>query len=457
MTGFRFSGAFLWVAIGVAIVACDDDSDALGERSSSETDARDAGSDATLGESGYCGNGRIDTFDDGWGHYGVEGCDDGNRQAGDGCSASCSVEDGFECNDERPQRCTQSTASLATDGAGGNAGSDGTPNAGGSGGVGPAGLGGEASMANGGGSGGQGGNGVGGQGMGATSDGGGGGDSAPVNGQAGEDGAGGVGGNGFNPIGTGGAGLGGSESQSGGAGGAAGHGGNGLQSGGTGGGGAAGGGGNGAQSGGNGAAGSSAGPEGCPNDDLYTLPMDQTLFIAAECNAFGVVGEWTCMDDGVRPSGCVEAAPIFREGEGVCLSGSITDDPTFAAWGAQLGATLAGSGGQSASFDASAQDIVGFTIAVTGSSGGAPLRISFESTNSGAVLPFIEVPGAGTYDFLFDDAIVPLSWMVPESGAKPDPSALVGINIQIVGGDQFANYDFCIESMRALGENVPEP
>lgn len=28
---------------------------------------------------------------------GVEGCDDGNREAGDGCSAECGVEEGWGC------------------------------------------------------------------------------------------------------------------------------------------------------------------------------------------------------------------------------------------------------------------------------------------------------------------------------------------------------------------------
>jgi cysteine-rich repeat protein len=37
---------------------------------------------------------------------GGEGCDDGDNVAGDGCSASCSVEAGFDCTEGSPSRCS---------------------------------------------------------------------------------------------------------------------------------------------------------------------------------------------------------------------------------------------------------------------------------------------------------------------------------------------------------------
>jgi cysteine-rich repeat protein len=36
-----------------------------------------------------------------------EGCDDGNRMMGDGCSEACSVEPGWECLLSRPDVCTR--------------------------------------------------------------------------------------------------------------------------------------------------------------------------------------------------------------------------------------------------------------------------------------------------------------------------------------------------------------
>ena len=49
------------------------------------------------GCSGICGNGIIE---------GVEGCEDGGTLNGDGCSATCEVEDGWTCQDGSPSVCT---------------------------------------------------------------------------------------------------------------------------------------------------------------------------------------------------------------------------------------------------------------------------------------------------------------------------------------------------------------
>jgi len=44
-----------------------------------------------------CGNGLVQSG---------EACDDGNLSAGDGCSATCTIEPGFTCNDERRSICS---------------------------------------------------------------------------------------------------------------------------------------------------------------------------------------------------------------------------------------------------------------------------------------------------------------------------------------------------------------
>ena len=43
-----------------------------------------------------CGNGQLD---------GIETCDDGNSQGGDGCSSSCQIEAGYQCDDSTPSEC----------------------------------------------------------------------------------------------------------------------------------------------------------------------------------------------------------------------------------------------------------------------------------------------------------------------------------------------------------------
>lgn len=45
-----------------------------------------------------CGDGLVE---------GVEQCDDGDTSDGDGCSASCTVEDGWTCDDASPSQCTE--------------------------------------------------------------------------------------------------------------------------------------------------------------------------------------------------------------------------------------------------------------------------------------------------------------------------------------------------------------
>ncbi|MFO1518219.1 MAG: hypothetical protein U1F57_00920 [bacterium] len=50
-----------------------------------------------------CGNGMKE---------GTEGCDDGNTTAGDGCSATCTVEPGFTCDSATPNHCTPTAATC---------------------------------------------------------------------------------------------------------------------------------------------------------------------------------------------------------------------------------------------------------------------------------------------------------------------------------------------------------
>lgn len=58
-----------------------------------ETPTAGSGPDQSRSVAPACGDGRIDT---------VEACDDGNSRAGDGCSASCTVEPGWVCSPGLP-------------------------------------------------------------------------------------------------------------------------------------------------------------------------------------------------------------------------------------------------------------------------------------------------------------------------------------------------------------------
>ncbi|MBN2498151.1 MAG: hypothetical protein JXR96_26410, partial [Deltaproteobacteria bacterium] len=51
----------------------------------------------TLGEVAVCGDGQVAA--------GIEECDDEDLDDGDGCSALCLIEEGYDCDDSEPSRC----------------------------------------------------------------------------------------------------------------------------------------------------------------------------------------------------------------------------------------------------------------------------------------------------------------------------------------------------------------
>src|SRR5262245_55097251 len=174
----------------------------------------------------------------------------------------------------------------------------------------------------------------------------------------------------------------------------------------------------------------------CSNSNRLTLPIDESGWVAAECNDLGIQGAFYCYDDGVNPTSCPPAAadgtrpPPFRAGGGMCISGNTTMDPTYAAWGAGIGLSLGDSGGTPSvktAYDATANGVTGFDIDMTGSTGNRPLRIGFtgSATPMGAQ-PFVEFPaGAMALDVPIADALVPSTWTTdPNAGTMANPSSI---------------------------------
>lgn len=197
----------------------------------------------------------------------------------------------------------------------------------------------------------------------------------------------------------------------------------------------------------------SGGPVSCSNTDTSTIPIDETGWVARECNDYGIQGAFYCFDDGINPSGCVADTPPWG-GDGMCLMGNTTEDDTFAAWGAGIGFSLNDLGedmGKQA-FDASAAGIVGFSVSITGDTGGLPVRIGFTaSESSDGVAPFVEVPGAGNYDVMLADALVPEAWDACTGDACfVDPSSIYDMQIQVVGGNDAADYQFCVTNITPI-------
>jgi hypothetical protein len=184
---------------------------------------------------------------------------------------------------------------------------------------------------------------------------------------------------------------------------------------------------------------------------LDTLPIDSTGWIPLACTPYDIQGAWYCFDDGKTMTSCMPGKAPYKSG-GMCLSGTALG-PVDGAWGGGIGVGLNESGGVNSvkkAYDATAQNIVGFSVEISGDTGGNELRVGF----TGAAMPsgpspFVPVPGPGKYDVMFADALVPKNWMVPNAGATPDPKSIFDVQVQIAS-DKAAPFDFCITKLTPI-------
>jgi len=217
---------------------------------------------------------------------------------------------------------------------------------------------------------------------------------------------------------------------------------------------------------GTGGAGGSAGadPIVCSNTDKTLLPIDAEGFVWAMCNERGVQGPWYCYDDGVQTSSCVDGMVPYRAGSGMCISGNTVEDTTFAAWGAGIALGLNESGDTAgpgtsvkSAYNATMNGVTGFEVEITGTTGNLPLRIGFSGANPqvGAA-PFVEVPGPGIYQVPIDTALVPAAWETdPNAGQYANPASIFDMQIQVVGGNVAAAYDYCVARVSPITDGSP--
>jgi hypothetical protein len=174
--------------------------------------------------------------------------------------------------------------------------------------------------------------------------------------------------------------------------------------------------------------------------------------MSGECNDYAIQGGWYCFSDEIADGDCDEVAgPRYDTGlVGYCLSGTTIVDPEYKAWGATLAFELNNepSVGKM-SYDASAHGVVGFDITVQGTTSGVPLRVGFTPsvTNMDAT-PFVEfeplADESRTLTVMIADAQVPPEWDVPTAGNVVDPTSIADVQVQVVGGELEAPYQFCI-------------
>jgi cellulose 1,4-beta-cellobiosidase len=190
----------------------------------------------------------------------------------------------------------------------------------------------------------------------------------------------------------------------------------------------------------------------CSNTDLTLLPIDATGWVARACNDYQMQGAWYCYADGIGTSDCVTGVtPYVASSKAMCLSGTTSAAST--AYGAAIGLELNASGGAASvkgAYDATTNNVIGFQITITGSSGGVALRLSLTGgATTTDTQPFVELPGAGTYQVLLADAVVPASFTGASAGSRANPAAIYDVQLAIPASAA-VTYDYCITELKPI-------
>ena len=189
----------------------------------------------------------------------------------------------------------------------------------------------------------------------------------------------------------------------------------------------------------------------CSNTDTSIIPIDSTGWVARQCDAAGIQGAFYCYTDGATQTNCTANTPPWNASMGgMCLSGTTLG--VAADWGAGIGLSLNDSGGTpdvKGTYNATTNNVVGFTITVTGSWSGLDLRVGFHG--SAAVAPFYTISGPGTYSIMFTQAQVPTTWTgTANAGMFADPTTLADLQFQMAGDSKALPFNFCVTSIKPI-------
>jgi hypothetical protein len=208
---------------------------------------------------------------------------------------------------------------------------------------------------------------------------------------------------------------------------------------------------------------SDAGPKGdgapvCANADRSIISIDATGFVTSACNSAKMQGAWYCYSDGVGTSNCTTGkTPYVAAQSGMCLSGTTSTSAT--AYGAGVGFSLNDSGGTAAvksAYNATTNQVIGFEVTITGTSDVA-LRLNLTTAAASPnPAPFVSLPGAGTYQVLLTDAVVPGGWANANAGQRLDPSAIYDVQLAVPADpNKAANYNYCITGLKPILAATP--
>ena len=228
--------------------------------------------------------------------------------------------------------------------------------------------------------------------------------------------------------------------------------------------------------GGSGTGGSStivdAGPDvyPCSNTaDVSKLPIDPSGFVQERCNSYGIEGAWYCYADTTLPGGstsnngssdCVDhVVPYVAASNGMCISGKTSTNS--GAYGAAIGLELNTPGAVNGvdqtkqAYNATSHNVYGFEITITnykGATDNYALRLTWTTGAMTTVTqPFVDLPGPGTYDVYFGDAVVPGSFMDSSHGMRVNAASIYDIQLAIPQeGTTAVTYGYCITELKPI-------
>jgi hypothetical protein len=193
----------------------------------------------------------------------------------------------------------------------------------------------------------------------------------------------------------------------------------------------------------------------CSNTDKTILTIDAKGWVDRACNDYNIQGAWYCFADTQGTSNCVKnQVPYVASPAGMCLSGKTST--ASGAYGAALGLELNSTGGAMSvknAYDATLNNVVGFEITITGTTGGPGLRATFTTgASTTATQPFVELPGAGTYQVMLKDAQVPGSFFMPATAeVELNAAAIYDLQLAIPPNSNFAaTFDYCITKIKPI-------
>jgi hypothetical protein len=199
------------------------------------------------------------------------------------------------------------------------------------------------------------------------------------------------------------------------------------------------------------------GSSGCTNTNTSAINIDSSGWACN--NQWDIEGAWYCYadSDGTSDCGGTGAIPYKAASNGMCISGT-TSTSTSGAYGAAVGLVLnqvAQNDADKQSYNATAKNIVGFAITVTGTTGGSVLNVNFPFGGKPGVTstgenPAVTLPGVSsgsspiTYNVMIADAIVSDN-TTAFPATTVNASELNDIQVAIPSSDGIAHaYNYCV-------------